>query len=105
MPLIKPDVTSMLRAAGIERPAPNTNITIKEALNGNGLSIEDLTRTMSDILRDDETSSMMKHKIVETALKAHGAITGNDMPTINIVINDTEKVDINPILIPRQMTQ
>jgi hypothetical protein len=114
MGLIRPEVSSLLRNAGITRngihalAAPNENGNVSDKLDAAGLSIEFCFDSLRAIIEGGD-SDTVKLNSIKTALEAHKVMKG-DTPAgtvVNIIIQDPENANIavNPILIPRQLTQ
>lgn len=109
MPIIKPEVQKVLRAAGLEKPL-NPTRTVDENLDLAGLSNEAIAEALTRIALYADTDHM-KMRALETALRVKGAMKEQtqQMPKFTIVIQNTgnsEKTSrsggINPILLPRQ---
>ncbi len=112
MPLIKPEVQKVLRAAGLlKESAPvGEETTVVDKLNGAGLSIDEVLEELANLaLRSGNEG--IRHRALQDTLKLHGALkeSAPAAPSFTIVIQPsgfpTSPVvqDVNPILLPRQL--
>lgn len=110
MPLMKPEVQEVLRAAGL---APNASKSaesgsISDKLDRAGLSLEETLEQLAFIAKESGNESL-RARCLETVLKAHGALkeTAAAPPSFTIVIQEAAGAPvppaINPILLPRQL--
>lgn len=111
MPLIKPEITSLLRTAGITsgglralRNGGESDASISEKLDAAGLSVIECFDSLRDIILSGD-SDTVKLNAVKTALEAHRIMKGDVAvgTQVNIIIND-DSTSINPMLIPRQLS-
>lgn len=114
MGLIKPEINSLLRSAGITRNGIhkvdelNEQASISEKLDAAGLSVVDLFLDLKGIINAGD-SDTVKLNAIKTALEAHKVMKG-DAPqgtvvNINIIDNsDNSTTSINPMLLPRQLS-
>lgn len=109
--LIKPQVqdpaSAVLKEAGLLRSSSGDKNALKEILNSNSLSLEEVIQQLSFTAHNarDETLQM---KAVETALKLHGAMNEEavKIPQITIVIQPSGNPNEGPIpsiFIPREI--
>lgn len=114
MPLIKPEVQSILRESGLapERNSKANEGTIAEKMAQAGLDDECLVEELYNIAKMSSNEGL-KLRALETALKIRGALkdTAPPPPSFTIVIqpssfhtSDQYATDgTNPILLPRQL--
>lgn len=99
MPLLSPTaIKNVLKESGIKK-----DLELKDLLGANSLGPEELIEELGHVVRGAD-SSAIKLRGIETGLKLNGLLTNNDapqMPTVNIIINDPQYTDVNPILLPR----
>ena len=105
MPLIRPEIQSILRETGISPSAARLGKqSISEQLDEAGLSISNLLEQLS-ALSVSSSSDQLKARVLETALKMHGVLKEQAAapPAITINITDPygQNPSVNPILIPR----
>lgn len=111
MPVINPVPTELVDKKQVQdalqlvkKDQPKRNLT--EILDTNGMSIEDIIRSVADVMIDGETSSV-KMRAAEIGAKLHGLMDVENVkqqPIVNIIIKDTRLSDVNglnPILVPR----
>lgn len=107
MPLLKPEIQSALRLAGIGGSDGDDKQDIESILNDNNLSLRDSVRILSEIAHSS-TNEHTRKGAVETAFKLLGVMKEGaaQIPSVTIIINDPKGGDIkiNPILIPREIT-
>ena len=80
-----------------------TKRSLKELLRDNQIDTDEALGIVSAIAHCGD-SDAIKLRAAEMALKMSGDLEETavkQIPVVNIIINDTQKVDINPILIPR----
>jgi hypothetical protein len=80
-----------------------TKRSLKELLRDNQIDTDEALGIVSAIAHCGD-SDAIKLRAAEMALKMSGDLEETavkQVPVVNIIINDTQKVDINPILIPR----
>lgn len=121
MPLMKPEVQKVLRAAGLAPEATKADgRTVSEQLDAVGLSMAETLEELA-IVAKSSGNDALRLRALETALKAHGALkeSAPSAPSFTIVIqeavgnNSTSPSsselnlnlpnNINPILLPRQL--
>lgn len=102
MPLIKPEVQKILRAAGLEK---ETSVgSASEKLSSAGLDEDRIAEELTAIATSSGNEAL-RLKALETALKVHGSLkdqTTAQLPSFNIIIQGSSEGSINPILLPRQ---
>ena len=106
MPLIKPEVQKILRAAGLEKE--ESSGTASEQLSQAGLSTSDIAERLTG-LAESSGSDALRLRALEIALKVHGALKEQpttQVPSFTIIIQSASESskapDINPIVFPRQ---
>lgn len=108
MPLIKPEIQNVLRAAGLTKEKPlASESSIIEKLDDAGLSLPEILEQLAFIAKESGNEAL-RARCLETALKAHGALkdTTPAPPSFTIVIQDSSSSalnGVNPILLPRQL--
>lgn len=107
MPLIKPEVQKILRAAGLSDKSDSA--TLDEQLTEAGLSSEQLAENLAGIaLRSGNDG--LRLRAIETVLKVKGAMKEQvtALPNFTIIIQNFSPQELgrtsgaNPILFPRQ---
>ena len=112
MPLIKPEVQKVLRAAGLlkESVPVGDETTVVDKLNGAGLSIDEVLEELANLaLRSGNEG--IRHRALQDTLKLHGALKESTpaAPSFTIIIqpsgfSESPVIkDVNPILLPRQL--
>lgn len=107
MPIIKPEVQKVLRAAGLAKDPLETK-SLEENLDLAGLSNESIAEELASLaLRS--TNENYRIRALETALKIKGALkveAAPQIPQFTIVIQSSEPASSNsvpnPIVFPRQ---
>lgn len=99
MPLLNPNqIKSVLAEVGVKKD------DIKGLLDANGLGPAELIEELGSAIRSAD-SSAMRLKGIETGLKLNGLLRNDDSgvqaPVVNIIINDAQFGEVNPILVPR----
>lgn len=114
MPLMKPEIQKVLRAAGLAKEASNPDTPLSEKLDAAGLSVDELLEELAHLAKNSGNEAL-RLKAVETSLKAHGALKDSapQVPSFTIVIQDSggqlpsqspeTNSTVNPILLPRQL--
>jgi hypothetical protein len=120
MPLMRPEIQEVLRAAGLAPEATKKDSRpLSEKLDAAGLSLEETLEELAILVKSSGNDSL-RARCLETVLKAHGALkeSAPAAPSFTIVIQETlgngavaqplqgtEKipVGVNPILLPRQL--
>ena len=111
MPLLSPthsldpeQINSVLKESGLTSPVQQKGRTeIQEILNSQELGLSDLVSELSYLAKNGG-SEAIRLKAAELALKLHGALVPDQqtqVPSFQIIIQDSESIEINPILIPR----
>ena len=107
MPLIKPEIQKVLRAAGLS-PDIKDETSLDEKLSQAGLSNYTLAEEITNIALHSRNDAL-RLKALETALKVKGALKDQPpvIPSFTVVIQnsspDLSKTGgVNPILFPRQ---
>ena len=108
MPLIRPEIQKVLRAAGLDSSSPpRDGETIIDKLDQAGLTDTAIAEALTEIALHDGSSSLRKAAI-DTALKVKGALkeTPPQIPSFTIILQpaaaDSPIPATNPILFPRQ---
>ena len=111
--LIKPEISAVLRSAGITRNGLQPNFTdsndsVSSKLDAAGLSVQECFESLRMIVDGGDTDTV-KLNAVKTALEAHRIMKGDggSLGTqVNIIINDPHgpSMNVNPILLPRELT-
>ncbi len=120
MPLMRPEVQEVLRAAGLAPGATSKDTRpLTEKLDAAGLSLDETLEELAIILKSTGNDSL-RLRAAETVLKAHGALKESQpaAPSFTIVIQESlgngalvqplpgvENIPngVNPILLPRQL--
>ena len=120
MPLIRPEVQEVLRAAGLAPEASKKDTRpLSDKLDAAGLSIEETLEELAILVKSSGNESL-RARCLETVLKAHGALkeTAPAAPSFTIVIQESLgngalaqplqgvtnlPEGVNPILLPRQL--
>lgn len=90
---------SLMEASGL------TKRSLKELLRDNQIDTDEALGIVSAIAHCGD-SDAIKLRAAEMALRMSGdleAEVAKPVPVVNIIINDTRSVDVNPILIPRNV--
>lgn len=106
MPLIKPEIQNVLRAAGLERE-PSSG-TLSDKLDLAGLSEDQICEELSQIATSSGNEAI-RLRALELALKTKGALkeTPPQIPSFTIVIQSASSQSpqsdpqVNPIFFPR----
>jgi hypothetical protein len=98
------------------KKGPDKDVPIDKRLAYHGLSLDEMLPAMADIIQDDEVLPSTKLAAIRDVLKMHGVLKENPQGSqvaVVININDSEKptikdgrgknVEINPILVPREL--
>lgn len=107
MPLMRPEVQNVLRAAGLEKESSNPEETISGKLDRAGLSQDEIAEELAHLAKNSG-NEVLRLRALETGLKAHGALkeTAPQIPTFNLIIQSAspskEVPSVNPVLFPRQ---
>jgi hypothetical protein len=104
MPLLSPNIDAALRSVGLTTGDSEKGPDLKKQLDRAGLSTERILEQLEqEMVGADSSNSRLR--AAELSLKLHGVLkeTSVPLPTINITILDSEKHEINPILIPREI--
>lgn len=100
MPLLSPkQIQNVLKETGIKDQKD-----VKKILEVEGLGVDELISELGSVVRGAD-STAMKLKGIETGLKLHGLMKNDEVsqvPVVNIIINDSEFCEVNPILKPRE---
>jgi hypothetical protein len=93
------DAAKLLETAGLGR-ANRKNL--KAILADNNLDTEAAIGVISGIAHGGD-SDTIRLRAAEMALKLSGDLVQEQshIPVVNLIINDSQKVEINPILLPR----
>src|SRR4051812_5473509 len=92
MPLIKPEIQKVLRAAGLSEDealdSQGEASSLDKKLRAAGLSLEEILEEFAHIAKNSGNESL-RARCLETVLKAHGALkdTAPAIPSFTIVIN------------------
>ena len=100
MPLIKPEVQKVLRAAGLEKPERVESLYVHQHLDQTGLSNEKIAEELTDLAINNQ-NPYLKLRALRDATPAAPNFTiviQNSSPDLNF--NSTGGV--NPIIFPRQ---
>jgi len=100
MPLLNPNqIKNVLAEAGIKKN------DIKALLEANSLGPDELISELGSAIRTADNSAT-RLRGIETGLKLNGLLRNDDSgvsaPIVNIIINDAQFGEVNPILVPRQ---
>jgi hypothetical protein len=102
MPLLSPNqIHQVLKNEALD--SPKTKSELESLLRNNNLSKEEVLENLALLMRSGETDGV-RLRAAETALKLNGLLTGDDEKSnfsVTIIINDSQFVGVNPILIPR----
>lgn len=102
MPLLNPlQIHKVLEEAGVKKAAPSD---LKELLEANSLGPEDLIQELGSMARS-AIAEPTRLKALEMGMRLNGMLqteAGSNVPIVNIIIRDSQNIDINPILIPRR---
>lgn len=102
--LNKEQIDRVLEAAEVLPAArKNEKKSASAELEAAGLGLDRIATDLG-FLAENAGSEAIKMRALELALKAHGALqpeVAQVVPSLTIVIHDSTKVDVNPILIPR----
>jgi uncharacterized Zn-binding protein involved in type VI secretion len=107
MGLVKPEITQLLRSAGISRggirAVTDGDASISDRLANAGLSIEECFDELRGIITNGD-SDTVKLNGIKMVLEAHKVMKGDSVvgTTVNIIINDSSET-INPMFLPRQL--
>lgn len=105
MPLIKPEIQDVLRAAGLEKP--QTSGSASDKLTSAGLSLDSIAEELTELAKHSGNESL-RLRALETSLKVHGALKDQPqaiIPSFTIIIQSAgagPTPSVNPILFPRQ---
>lgn len=105
-PPLDPDqIHQVLKESGLAKTAPTAERRgqVSEILDDAGLSKEDLAKELQSLV-EMGSSEAIRLRAAELAFRLHGSLAAPEsanVPSFQIIIKDSEKVDINPILIPR----
>ncbi len=120
MPLMRPEVQEVLRAAGLAPGATKSDErTLSDKLDAAGLSLEETLEQIAQIINSTGNDAL-RMRAAETVLKAHGALkeTAPAPPSFTIVIQESLgngqiakplagatnlPEGVNPICLPRQL--
>lgn len=106
MPLLKPQISTALREAGLTGNSENEE-DIKTSLDSAGLSVAETLGQLEFEMKNGDTSAA-RIRAAELGLRVRGTLkeAAVALPVINIVINDLNPQSIrgvNPILLPREI--
>lgn len=105
MPLLSPaQIPEILQEARKTTKSENPE-TMKEILNRSGLTLEDIADNVACIMRGADSSSA-RLQAAKLAAEMQGILQKDEIknpPSVTIVIQDSA-VDINPILVPREVS-
>jgi hypothetical protein len=108
MPLIKPEIQKILRAAGLEKEPGNESESLIDKLSNAGLSGDALAEEITNIALHSNNDHL-RLRALETVLKVRGALKDQppSLPSFTVVIQNSNKdlsetEGVNPILFPRQ---
>lgn len=105
MAILNPRIAEALRHAGLGPSDSNTSVN--DLLDANNASAEDTARILGEVMNNGE-SSHVRLRAAELAFKLRGSLkdTGPQQQSITIIINDpNSKHDVNPILLPREISR
>lgn len=96
------NVKQLLEEKGIS-PKDKDNLT--DLLKKNNLDTNALCRRLSEVIEGAE-SDHISLRGIEMGFKLNGVMREDatkNIPAVNIIINDSQSVSVNPILIPREI--
>jgi len=102
MPLLKPEINSVLESVGLV-PKQEPVSELKQTLDSRGLSLDSLTRNLKSIIEyaDKEETKL---RATELAFKLHKVLNGDnkspDVPQITFLIKG-DNINLTEILTPR----
>lgn len=100
-------IDNLLEIAGVKQKKDSA---LTDKLRTNRLETDNILEGLSDIAHNDQNSGFRLQALKMAAqINPETRLAMNDesakmIPTINIIINDSKAVAINPILIPREIT-
>lgn len=101
-------IDEILEVSGVKQ-AKETTLNAK--LKANRLDVDSILSVLGDITHNTE-SDITRLQAVTKAMQLNSETREamNDertkqVPTVNIIINDSRAVNLNPILLPREITQ
>lgn len=101
MALLNPNqIHRVLGEAGL---TAKPEASLKELLESNGLGANEVLQELSFVMKGSENPSA-RMTAIKTAAQLNGLLANEDgvnIPIVNIIINDPEFVNVNPILLPR----
>ncbi len=105
MPLLSPNRPADLQPSQINKVLKSVRKDgeLEELLEANGMGREELIQQLGSVTRCAEMESN-RLRAIELGVKLHGMLKDDEVkniPVVNIIINDSEHIGINPILIPR----
>ena len=107
MPIINAGIQKALQEAGLSKTSKAETGTLEQKLEDQQLGVDDLIRHLSDMVVGSGNENV-KLAAIRDGMKLHGLLKNASPapPSINIVINDSSgpKFSVNPILIPRELT-
>lgn len=124
MPLIRPEIQNILRAAGLAPEATQSDTRpLSEKLDAAGLSLSETLEELASLARNSNNESL-RAKVLTDIARMHGALkdTAPAPPSFTIVIQENSSLqspessvyptsqqaagvpsNVNPILLPRQL--
>lgn len=110
MPLLSPNRPADLKPDQINKVLKTVRSSsdkenFKDLLDANGVGAEDCIQQLGSIIRGSEFENN-RLRAIELGVKLNGLLKDDEVkniPVVNIIINDSEHIGINPILIPRTL--
>ena len=109
MPLLSPSqlnpgIAQALKEAGLEKKPKLQKQNLEVLLEENGLGSSSVLKQVGDLMvfAEQENTRLAAAKIgLQLNRLLDSDETGSKIPIVNILIQDSEYVNLNPILIPR----
>lgn len=106
MPLLQPhQIHEVLKATRSLESSPSGDMKegMRELLEKNNLSPDEILDNLSGIMRSGESDSV-RLQAAKLGAQLNGMLMNNEgvvVPSVTIIINNGDNMDVNPILIPR----
>jgi hypothetical protein len=105
MPLLSPLSPASVKEVLKEAKTISKSANLEELLEANGLGPEEVLQNLGSLTRCAEVEGN-RLRAIEMGIKLNGMLRDDEglkVPIVNIIINDSEYVGVNPILIPRSL--
>lgn len=105
MPLLSPLSPSTIHEVLQELRPPGASRTLKQILDDNGASVEEIAETVGSVMRGAETAQA-RLAAAKMGAELHGLLETDvvkPQPTVIINIQGSRSYDLNPIFLPREI--